>query len=163
MGCLVGLAPVLRLDRRRGLLEELVGGEVLHGSLHGRVLQRLHPGPSLRRVVPGGLLLLLLLLGTVIGGLLCGGFCGCFLSWWGCFLLLFTAAGNKESDHILGSNETIIVDLEFAKDVIDLGLVELVTEVHESMAEHLSLDFALDLVCLEGTDDEVIGVVGATS
>merc|ERR1712172_337154 len=31
------------------------------------------------------------------------------------------------------------------------------------MAEHLSLDFALDLVCLEGTDDEVIGVVGATS
>merc|ERR1711935_9240 len=112
----------------------------------------------------GGLLLLLLFLGTIIGGLFCGGFCGCFFSWWGCFfLLLLTATGNKESNHILGSDETIIVDLEFAEDIIDLSLVEFVTEVHESMTEHLRLDFAVNLVGLEGTDDEVIGVVGATS
>ena len=39
--------------------------------------------------------------------------------------------------------------------------MKLGNEVHESMTEHLSLDFAVDLVCLEGTDDEVIGVVGA--
>merc|ERR1711935_668412 len=100
----------------------------------------------------------------LLGGLFCRCFCGCFFSWWGCFfLLLLTATGNKESNHILGSDKTIIVDLEFAEDIIDLSLVEFVTEVHESMTEHLRLDFAGDLVSLEGTDDEVIGVVGATS
>merc|ERR1719245_1624746 len=94
----------------------------------------------------GGLLLLLLLLGaTVITTFFCG--CGCL------FLLLLTATGNKESDHILGSNKAIIVDL---------SLVELVTEVHEGMTEHLSFDFAFDLVGLEGTDNEVIGIVGST-
>merc|ERR1711935_1056053 len=104
-----------------------------------------------------GGLLLLLFLGTIIGGLFCGCFCGCFFSWWGCFFLLFlTATGNKESNHILGSDKTIIVDLEFAEDIIDLSLVEFVTEVHESMTEHLRLDFAINLVGLEGTDDEVI-------
>merc|ERR1711935_959167 len=61
------------------------------------------PNKSVVSYLLGGLLLLLLL-GTIIGGLLCG----CFFSWWGCFfLLLLTATGNKESNHILGSDETI--------------------------------------------------------
>ena len=110
----------------------------------------------------GGLLLLLLLLGTTIIGLLCGSFCGSLLSWWGSFFLLFlTASGNEETNDILGGNETIVIDFEFTEDIINLSLVEFVSEVHESVAEHLGFDLALDLVGLEGTDDEVIGVVGA--
>merc|ERR1711884_818468 len=96
-------------------------------------------------------------------GLLCGSFCGSLLSWWGSFfLLLLTASGNEETNDILGSNEAIVIDFEFTEDIINLSLVEFVSEVHESVAEHLGFDLALDLVGLEGTDDEVIGVVGAT-
>merc|ERR1719225_1994671 len=111
----------------------------------------------------GGLLLLFLLLGTFISSLFSGCFCGCFFSWWGSFFLLFlTASGDEETDHILRGDETIIVDLEFTEDIINLGLVELVTKVHEGVAEHLGFDLALDLVGLEGTDNEVIGIVRAT-
>merc|ERR1712066_500557 len=107
----------------------------------------------------GGLLLLLFLLATcILSGLLCGFFC----------LLLLATAGNEKSNNSLRFNETVVIDLEFAEDVVDLGLGELVTEVHQSVTEHLSLNKALlalllDLVSLEGTDDQVIGIVGATS
>merc|ERR1711935_419254 len=112
----------------------------------------------------GGLLLLLLLLGTIIGGLLCRCFCGCFFSWWGCFfLLLLTATGNKESNHILGSDETIIVDLEFAEDIIDLSLVDRQVSLH---LEHwctrcLLLLEHVTALAIENGVDTAHGLLGA--
>merc|ERR1719150_776803 len=121
-------------------------------------------GQQVRIIHLLGGLLLLLLLGTTVISVFCGCFCGSLFS--GCgslFLLLLTTTGNEESDHILGSNKAIVVDFEFAEDIIDLSFVELITKVHESVAEHLGFDLAIDLVGLEGTDNEVIGIVGATS
>merc|ERR1719293_409728 len=57
----------------------------------------------------------------------------------------------------------IVVNFELAEDVINLSLGELVAKVHECVPEHLSLNLALRLVSLEGTDNEVVGVVGAAS
>ena len=80
----------------------------------------------------------------------------------GFFFLLLTATGDEKSDHSLGFDETIVIDLEFTEDVINLGLGEFVTEVHESVTEHLGFDLAtLELVGFEGTDNKIIGIVGA--
>merc|ERR1719391_448626 len=84
----------------------------------------------------GGLLLLLLLLGTAVLGRGLGlGRCGSSLL--GLLLLLLLAAADEESDHSLGLDEAVVVNLELAEDVVNLGLGELVAEVHQSVTEHL--------------------------
>lgn len=118
------------------------------------------------RCLLGSLLLLLLLLATVGGSvaallaltLVAASSTGLGLL---LLLLLLATSGNEQSDHSFGCNEAVVIDLELAEDVVRLGLGELVAEVHQGVAEHLGLNLALGLVGLEGTDDEVIGVVGA--
>ena len=65
----------------------------------------------------------------------------------------------------LGSDESVVIDLEFAKNVVNLGLCEFVAPSLERVREHLRIDlsrlFALALVSAECADDQIIGVVGA--
>merc|ERR1712018_292007 len=121
---------------------------------------------SLFKLLCLGLLLLLLLLAT-LGCLLRSGLGRRFGR--SLFLLLllfgFAAASDEETDHTLGCNEAVIVDLKLAKDVVDLGLGELVSPRLEGVREHLSVDLpcllSLALVGSECPDDQVVGVVGA--
>merc|ERR1719410_2699142 len=108
--------------------------------------------------------LLLLLLGALLGcGIALGGSLGSGLLLGGFLFLLLTTTGNEETNHSFGFDETIVIDLEFTEDVINLGLGEFVTEVHQSMTEHLGFDFAtLQFVGFEGADDEIVGIVGTT-
>merc|ERR1711973_935523 len=111
----------------------------------------------------GGLLLLLLLLATLSRcSAIVGGGCGCFLLLL-LLLLLLAAAGDEESDHSLALEEAVVVDLELAEDIVNLSLVKLVAEVHQCVAEHLSLNLALDLVGLESAHDQVIRIIGTSS
>merc|ERR1719410_529511 len=99
--------------------------------------------------------LLLLLLGALLGcGITFGGSLGSGLLLGGFLFLLLTTTGNEETNHSFGFDETIVIDL-------DLG--EFVTEVHQSMTEHLGFDFAtLQFVGFEGADDKIVGIVGTT-
>merc|ERR1719225_990143 len=81
----------------------------------------------------------------------------------GLFLLLFSATSDEKSYHRLRFNEAIVINLELSKDIINLSLVEFVTEVSQCMSEHFCFDFALNLVGFECTDNKVIGVIGSTS
>lgn len=123
----------------------------------------------LRSDLLGSLLLLLLLLATVGGSLFAALFAALAAITSGLglglllLLLLLATSGNEKSDHSFGFNEAVVIDLEFAEDVVALGFGELVAKVHQGVAEHLGLDLALVLVGLEGAHDEVIGVVGAYS
>ena len=78
--------------------------------------------------------------------------------------LLPLSVEHKAHSH-LGCNEAVIVDLKLAKDVVDLGLGELVSPRLEGVREHLSVDLpcllSLALVGSECPDDQVVGVVGA--
>merc|ERR1712118_100819 len=107
----------------------------------------------------GSLLLLLLLLGIGIillrGSLLhrCGGLLD---------LLLLLLDGDEEADHLLGLDAVVLINLELAEDVVNLGLGHLVSPGHEGVLEHLGVDLAVHVVSLEGLDDEVIGVVAVS-
>ncbi len=117
-------------------------------------------GLSVVKYLLGGLLLLLLL-ATLRGCVTFGRGFGGGLFWGrGLLLLLLSATGNEQTDHILGGKETIVVNFELAEDIIDLGLGELVTEVQQSVPEHLGLDLAVGLVSLEGPDNQIVGIVG---
>ena len=65
----------------------------------------------------------------------------------------------------LGSDESVIIDLEFAKDVVNLGLREFVAPCLECVREHLRIYlsrlFTLALISAESADDQIIGVIGA--
>merc|ERR1719422_2705538 len=99
----------------------------------------------------GGLLLLLLLLLGLSLVLLSGG--RCFL-----FLFLFLL-GHKESKHFLGLNHVVFINVKLTKDVINFILGHLVSPGLQGMLEHLDIHLALNVVGLEGLDDEVIRVV----
>ena len=105
----------------------------------------------------GGLLLLLLLLLGLAIILLCG---GSLLDGGGGFLLLLLfLLGHEESEDLLGLDHVVLVNVELTEDVVNLGLGHLVSPGGESVLEHLDVDLALDIVGLEGLDDQVIGVV----
>ena len=105
----------------------------------------------------GGLLLLLLLLLGLAIILLCG---GSLLDGGGGFLLLLLfLLGHEESEDLLGLGHVVLVNVELTEDVVNLGLGHLVSPGGESVLEHLDVDLALDIVGLEGLDDQVIGVV----
>ena len=40
------------------------------------------------------------------------------------YLLLLSSAGHEEPDDVLGGDEAVVVDLELAEDVVDLGMVK---------------------------------------
>ena len=108
----------------------------------------------------GGLLLLLLLLLGITLVLLHGSLlhrCGGLLD-----LLLLLLDGDEEADNLLGLDAVVLIDLELAEDVINLGLGHLVSPGHEGVLEHLGVDLAVHVVSLEGLDDEVIGVVAVS-
>merc|ERR1719511_50282 len=111
----------------------------------------------------GGLLLLLLLatLSRCSAVVSCGR-CWCFLFLL-LLLLLLAAAGDKESNHSLALKEAIVINLELAEDVVNFSLGELVAKVQKCVAEHLSLNLALNLVGLESAHDQVIRIIGASS
>merc|ERR1712107_603571 len=88
-----------------------------------------------RRSLLGSLLLLLLLLGIT---------------------LVFLLLGNKESKDLLGLDHVVLIDVELTEDVVDLGLGHLVSPGLESVLEHLDVHLSLNIVSLEGLDDEVV-------
>merc|ERR1711872_90873 len=104
----------------------------------------------------GGLLLLGLALVLLWrGSLLDGG--------WGGFLLLLLLLGDKESEDLLGLDHVVLINVELAEDVVDLSLGHLVSPGLEGVLEHLDVDHALDVVGLEGLDDQVVRVVAVSS
>merc|ERR1719499_2651405 len=56
-----------------------------------------------------------------------------------------------------------LINLKFAKDIINLSLGHLVSPGHESMLEHLGVNLALLIVSLESLNDEVIRVISISS
>merc|ERR1711931_525950 len=78
------------------------------------------------------------------------------------FLLLLFLLGDKESEDLLGLDHVVLIDVELTEDVVDLGLGHLVSPGLESVLEHLDVHLALNVVGLEGLDDEVIGVVAVS-
>merc|ERR1711973_558621 len=93
----------------------------------------------------GGLLLLLLLLLGLSLVLLSR---GSFLNGGRCLLLLLLfLLGHKESKHFLCLNHVVFINVKLTEDVINFIL------------GHLDTHLALNVVVLEGLDDEVIRVV----
>merc|ERR1740128_792393 len=66
-----------------------------------------------------------------------------------------------DEDYMVKTKE-VLVNVELTEDVVNLGLGHLVSPGGESVLEHLDVDLALDIVGLEGLDDQVIGVVAIT-
>merc|ERR1719515_503190 len=91
-----------------------------------------------------GLLLLLLFL---LGILFLLWRCLNNLWWWCGFLLLFLLDGHKEANNLLGLDAVVFINLELTKDVLDLSL------------EHLGVDLAFQVICLESLNNEVVGVI----
>merc|ERR1712156_114474 len=92
----------------------------------------------------GGLLLLLLLL-LGIGVLLRLGLRG-LLNRDGLLDLGLLLDGNEQADHVLGLDHVVLIDLELAEDVVNLGLGHLVSPGLEGVLEHLGVDLALVVV-----------------
>merc|ERR1719290_18892 len=109
----------------------------------------------------GGLLLLLLLLGSTL--IFCRFFSSNFYGSGLFNLLLFLLLGNKETNNVLALDHVVLIDLELTEDVVNLRCGELVSPGHECVLEHTGIDLALNVVSLEGLDDEVIGVIALTS
>merc|ERR1712241_467997 len=100
----------------------------------------------------GGLLLLLLLLLGITLVLLHGSLlhrCGGLLD-----LLLLLLDGNEEADNLIGLDAVVLINLELAEDVVNLGLGHLVSPGHERVLEHLGVNLAVHVVSLEGLDNE---------
>merc|ERR550519_144125 len=116
----------------------------------------MHHSDRSSHLLSGLLLLLLLLLGITFILL-----CWSLLNNWGwCwFLLLFLLDSNKEADDILGLDHVVFINLKFTKDIIDFSLGHLVSPSHQSMCEHLGVNFAILVIGLESLDNEVIRVI----
>merc|ERR1719348_1513295 len=84
----------------------------------------------LRWYLLGGLLLLLLLLLPVILSLGGGGLGSGRGS---LFLLLLLLDGYEETNDVLGLDHVVLIDLELAEDIVDLGLGHLVSPGHEGV------------------------------
>merc|ERR1711863_214550 len=107
----------------------------------------------------GLLLLLLLLLGLTLVLFGRGGFrfrCLLFL------LLLLFLLGDEEAEHLLCLDHVILINVELAEHIVDLGLGHLVAPGSECVLEHLDVHLALDIVGFEGLDDQVVGVVAVS-
>merc|ERR1719415_228882 len=74
-------------------------------------------------------------------------------------LLLLLLLGDKEAEHLLGLDHVVLIDVELAKHIVDLGLGHLVAPGLEGVLEDLDVDLALGVVGLEGLHNHVIGVV----
>merc|ERR1712066_87228 len=109
----------------------------------------------------GGLLLLLLLLLGVICLLLSRGLlnrCRSLLD-----LLLLLLNGDKKTNNLLGLDHVVLIDFELTEDVVNLSLGHLVSPGHEGVLEHLGVNLAIHVICLESLDNEVIGIVSISS
>jgi len=88
-------------------------------------------------------------------GLLNG--CGSLLN-----LLLLLLDGDEETNDLLGLDHVVLIDLELSEDVVNFSLGHLVSPGHEGMLEHLGVNLAVQVVSLEGLDNEVIRVVAVS-
>merc|ERR1711992_486675 len=108
----------------------------------------------------GSLLLLLFLLLGVISLF----FNWCFLNWRRSLfnLLLLLLDGDEESNNFLGLDHVVFINLKLTEDIINLSLGHLVSPGHQSVLEHLGVNFSVHVVGLESLDNEVIGVVAVS-
>merc|ERR1719282_2268080 len=106
-----------------------------------------------------GLLLLLFLLGILF--LLWRSLNN--LWWWCGFLLLLLLDGHKETNNLLGFDAVVLINLKLTEDVLDLSLGHLVSPGHEGVLEHLRVDLAFQVICLESLNNEVVGVISISS
>merc|ERR1719225_1919368 len=102
----------------------------------------------------------------------CGGFLFLLLLF---LLLLIHGSGDKQIHDRLGHHITVIVKLKLSEDVINLILIEFVSECCENMnklvlhedvpLDHLTLDLLLNFFIkgLKCTNNEVIGIVDTSS
>merc|ERR550539_1386391 len=115
--------------------------------------------PIITNYLLGGLLLLLLLLlgiTVLLRGLLSD------LLLLLLDLLLFLLDSNKQAQDLLSLAHVVLVHLELVEDVVNLGLVHLVSPSAEGVLEHLDVDLAVLVVGGESLDDEVVGVVSVS-
>merc|ERR1719260_522140 len=77
-------------------------------------------------------------------------------------LLLLFLLGNKEAEHLLCLDHVVLINVELAEHIVDLGLGHLVAPGSECVLEHLDVHLALDIVGFEGLDDQVVGVIAIT-
>merc|ERR1719284_1367514 len=109
----------------------------------------------------GGLLLLLfLLLGVTIFFFSRGSLNNLFLL---LFLLFLLLDSDKQADNFLGLDHVVLINVELVEDVINLGLVHLVSPGSKSMLEHLDIDLATLIVGHESLENEVIRIVTISS
>merc|ERR1712200_164427 len=81
---------------------------------------------------------------------------------WGGFLLLLLLLCDKESENLLGLDHVVLINVELAKDVVNLSHGHLVSPGLKGVLEHLDVDESLDVVGLEGLDDQVVRVVAVS-
>merc|ERR1719284_1764070 len=105
----------------------------------------------------GGLLLLLfLLLGVTIFFFSRGSLNNLLLL---LFLLFLLLDSDKQADNFLGLDHVVLINVELVEDVINLGLVHLVSPGSKSMLEHLDIDLATLIVGHESLENEVIRII----
>merc|ERR1719227_100201 len=80
----------------------------------------------------------------------------------GLLLLLFLLDSNKESNNLLGLDHVVLINLELIEDVVNLGLVHLVSPGHEGVLEHLDINLAALIVGQESLEDQLIGIVAVS-
>merc|ERR1719351_94697 len=85
------------------------------------------------------------------------------LWWWRGFLLLLLLDGHKEANNLLGLDAVVFINLKLTKDVLDLSLGHLVSPGHKGVLEHLGVDLAFQVICLESLNNEVVGVISISS
>merc|ERR1712142_759453 len=92
-------------------------------------------------------------------------FWGCFLNHGrGCGFLLFLFLDcHEQADNVLSLDHVVLINLELSKNVVNLSLGHLISPGHESVGKHLRVDLALQVISLEGLDDQVIRVVAISS
>merc|ERR1712107_398105 len=77
-------------------------------------------------------------------------------------LLFFLLDSNKESNNLLGLDHVVLINLELIEDVVNLGLVNLVSPGHEGVLEHLDINLAALIVGHESLEDQLIGIVAVS-
>merc|ERR1719515_267656 len=84
--------------------------------------------------------------------------------WWWCgFLLFLLLDGHKQANNLLGLDAVVLINLKLTEDVLDLSLGHLVSPGHEGVLEHLGIDLAFQVICLESLNNEVVGVISISS
>merc|ERR1712243_427557 len=85
------------------------------------------------------------------------------LWWWSWLFLLLFLDCNKETDHFLGLDAVILINLKFSKNVFNLGLGHLVSPCLQSVFEHLRVDLSFKVISLESLNNQVVGVISVSS